>query len=137
MCARLRYWEEARGGQRKGWSDKHRQPLLGGLGLGEDSKTINGTAVKPQESGQKEDANMLDEADRKKFRRLAATLKYTIRREGNMHEDSESDTREWEETEEGSQISERSTKSDLGDADMDVHVDSDSAKGAERKSTSA
>ena len=53
---------------------------------------------------------MLDEADRKKFRRLAATLKYTIRREGNMHEDCEADTREWEETEEGSQISERSTK---------------------------
>ena len=52
---------------------------------------------------------MLGEAERKKFRSSVATLNYmsleirsAIRREGNMHEDGESDTRELEESEEGS-----------------------------------
>ena len=44
-------------------------------------------------------------------------IRRAIRREGNMHEDGESDTRELEETEEGSQISVRSRNGDVGDAD--------------------
>ena len=71
-----------------------------------------------REIGQEEDANMLDEVVRKKFRRLAATLNNmsldrpdeATRREGNMHEDGESSTLELEETEEGIQISERSRR---------------------------
>ena len=47
-------------------SDKHRQ-ALGGLRLFEESRTVNSAEVKA------EDANMLDEAERK-FRSLAATL---------------------------------------------------------------
>ena len=49
-----------------------------------------------------------------------------------MHEDGESDTGELEETEAGSQMSERGRKGDVGDAvvgtrrdEGDVHVDSD------------
>ena len=61
---------------------------------------------------------MQDEVERKKFRRLAATLNFmsldrsdeATRREGNMHEDGESSTQELEETEEGIQISERSRR---------------------------
>ena len=45
-------------------SDKHHQTLL------EGSKTGNSAAVKPEETGQEEDANMLDAAERKKFRSL-------------------------------------------------------------------
>ena len=74
-----------------------------------------------------EDENMLDEEDRKNFKSLVATLNYMSRcatcREGDMHEDGESDPRELEETGEGSQMSERSTTSDW-------------AKGPEKKSTS-
>ena len=74
---------------------------------------------------------MLDEPERRKFRSLAATLNYmklgqvrcARRREGNMHEDYESDTRELEETEEGSQISEASRTSDVGDAGMGTRGD--------------
>ena len=57
-------------------SDKRRQALLVGLGLSEESKTVNSAAVKPEEPGQEEDANMLDEAQRKQFKNLAATLNY-------------------------------------------------------------
>ena len=49
-----------------------RRALLEGLGVSEESKTVNG-AVKPEELG-REDANLLDEAEGKKFRSLAATL---------------------------------------------------------------
>ena len=52
---------------------KHRQALLEGLGLSEESKTVNCAAVKPKDIGQEEDANVPDEAERKKFRSLAAT----------------------------------------------------------------
>ena len=55
-------------------SGKHRQALLEGLGLSEESKTVNSAAVKPEEIGKEEDANMLDEAQRKQFKNLAATL---------------------------------------------------------------
>ena len=62
-------------------------------------------------------------------------IRCASRREGNMHEDGESDVRELEETEEGSQISQRRGKSDVGDEmKVDAHVDSDRAKGPERKS---
>ena len=80
VCARLRYWEEFCGGQRKGWSTKratkHRQALLEGLGLSEEPITVNSAAAKPEEIGQEEDTNMLDEAERKKFRSFAAALSY-------------------------------------------------------------
>ena len=64
MCARLRCWEEVRGGQEgleHEASDKHRQTLLEGIGLGDDS-----AEVEREEIWQGEDANMLGEAERKK-----------------------------------------------------------------------
>ena len=39
-------------------SDKHRQALLEGLGLNEESKSVNSAAVKPEEIGQEEDTEM-------------------------------------------------------------------------------
>ena len=41
-------------------------------------------------------------------------MRCAIRREGNMHEDGEPDTRGLEEFEDGSPVSERSKKSDVG-----------------------
>ena len=57
-------------------SDKHRRALLEGLGLNEESKTVNSAAVKPEEIGQAEDTDMLDASEAKRFRSLAATLNY-------------------------------------------------------------
>ena len=53
-------------------SDKHRQALLEGLGLNEESKAVNSAAVKPEET----DTEMLDASETKRFRSLAATLNY-------------------------------------------------------------
>ena len=47
-------WEEVGGGQRKALeceASGHRQALLGGLGLSEESKTVNSAAVKPEAIG--------------------------------------------------------------------------------------
>ena len=44
--------------------DKHRQALSEGFGLGEDSKTVNSAAVKPEEMGQEEDEKMLEGTER-------------------------------------------------------------------------
>ena len=41
-------------------SDKHRQALLEGLGLSEESKKGNSAAVKPEEIGQEADEEMLE-----------------------------------------------------------------------------
>ena len=57
-------------------SDKHRQALLQGLGLNEESKAANSAAVKPEEIGQEEDTEMLDASETKRFRSLAAMLNY-------------------------------------------------------------
>ena len=118
MCVKWRYWEEASCEQRKGSSRKRvdRQARLEGVGLSKESTLGSSAAGKPNEIGQEEDANMVDEAERKKFRSLAATPNcmssdrsdVQIRREGNMHEDGDADTRELGQTEEGSHISERS-----------------------------
>ena len=60
------------------WTEegKHRQALLGGMGLSEESKVVHSAAVKPEEFGQEGDATMLGEAERKKFRSSVATLNY-------------------------------------------------------------
>ena len=52
-------------------SDKHRQALLEGLGLNEESKAVNSAAVKSEENGQEEDTEMLDASATKRFRSLA------------------------------------------------------------------
>ena len=98
MCARLRYWEEVRGGQRKGWSTKRVTHTSRGTG----GRVWMERRIKDIE----QDANMmLEEAERKKFRSLAATLNYmTLDRSDvqyaakeKMHKNCESDTREVEE----------------------------------------
>ena len=69
-------------------SDKGREALLEGLNSSEASKTLNSAAVKAEDIGHTEDANMLDEVERG------------------------SSSRAWRATRrEGSQISERSGKS--------------------------
>ena len=55
-------------------SDKHRRALLERLGLNEESKAVNGAAMKPEEIGQEEDTDMLNASEAKRFRTLAATL---------------------------------------------------------------
>ena len=69
----LRWTEEA--------SDKHRQVLLEGLGLSAESKAAS-AGVKPEETGKKR-ARTLVEAERKKFRSLAATLNH-MRLDGSI-----------------------------------------------------
>ena len=91
-------------------SDKHRQVMLEGLVLSEESKTVNSAALKPEEIGQEENANMLKGTERTKFRVGCA-----VRREGDMHEDVESDTRKLEDTDEGRQVFES-----VGDANMET-----------------
>ena len=128
--------------------DKHRQALLEGLGLSEESKTVNRAVAKPEEIGPEEDANMLDEAERKKFRSLAATLNMRFgrsdvqySREGHMHEDGGSDTRELQETEECSQISEKGVEKvtwamrawEHDEMKVEVRVDSDWVKGTRQE----
>ena len=57
-------------------SDKHRHALLEGLGLNEKSKAVNSAAMKPEKINQEEDTEMLDASETKRFRSLAATLKF-------------------------------------------------------------
>ena len=58
-------------------SDQHRQALLEGLSLNEESKAVNSGAVKPEEVNQEGDAETLNASETKRFRSLAATLNYT------------------------------------------------------------
>ena len=116
-------------------SDEHRQASLEGLGLNGQSKTVNSA----EEIGQDEDASMLDEVERKKFRSLTATLDHVSldrsdarRRYARRWRIRHKGARELEETEQGRQTYERSGKSDVGDVGtshdemkVDVHVDSD------------
>ena len=92
-------------GQRKGWSveasDKRRQALLEGLGSIEESKTVNSAGVKPEEIGQEEDGEMTGGNGEDEVQELGGDAKLhesgqvgrAIRRERDMHEDGESDTR--------------------------------------------
>ena len=57
-------------------SDKHRQALLEGSGLNEESKAVNSAAMKAEEINQEEDTERLDVPETKRFRSLAATLDY-------------------------------------------------------------
>ena len=57
-------------------SDKYHRSLLEGLGLCEESKTVNSAAVMPEEIGQEEYTEMLEGAAREKFWSLAATVNY-------------------------------------------------------------
>ena len=105
------------------------------------TKTVSSAAVKPEEIWQEEDANMLDEAEKMKFRRLAATLNYmSLDRSDVIYATKEH--RELEEAEEGSPISERSGKGrgrcgqEYDEMKLVVHVDSEWATGPERKPTS-
>ena len=54
---------------------KHRQALLQGLGLNEDSKTVNSEAMKEEELSQEEDEKFL-EAEEESVQKFAATLNY-------------------------------------------------------------
>ena len=104
-------------------SDEHRQALLEGLGLNEESKAVNSAVVKPEEIGQEEDKEMLDASETKRFKSLAATLNYmSLDRSDVQYAAKEvctkmakSHSRQLEEAEEGRQVPERSGKSDVGD----------------------
>ena len=106
-------------------SDTHRQALLEGWWLSEESKMVNSAAVKPEEIGQEEDANMLDEAERKKFRSLVEPLNHMSL-----------DTRgSWKRVKKTA----RYLKGEQNDGmkGFDVHVDSDWAKGPEKSTRRA
>ena len=53
-------------------SDQHRQALLAGLGLNEESKAVNSAAVKPEEINQEEDTEMLDVPETKKVQEFCS-----------------------------------------------------------------
>ena len=55
--------------------DKHRQTLLRGLGLNEESTTVNGAVLKEEALGQEEDEEILGVEQARRFRSLEATLK--------------------------------------------------------------
>ena len=95
-------------------SDKHRQELLEGLGLNEESKAVNSVAVKPEEIGQEEDTVVLDASETERFRSLASMLNY-MSSDRSVHEDGESHSRQLEEAEEGRQVFDRCRESDVGD----------------------
>ena len=132
-------------------TDKRRQALLEGLESSEESKTVNSAAVKPEEIGQEEDGEMREGTEKTRFRSFCGDAKQhesgqigrAPRRERDMHEDGESDTRKPEEVQEDMRILEesdgvtwvmRAWRHDC--MTVYVHVDSDWAQGPERKSTS-
>ena len=84
-------------------SGKHRRALLEGFRSIEESKTVNSTAVKPQAIGQEEDGENGEE-----FGGLVAAgqVGRALRRERDMHEDGEPDTRRREKGQDGVQIPE-------------------------------
>ena len=97
--------------------DKHRHALLKGLGFSEQSKTVNGATVKPEEFGQEDDKEMLEGTEKTRFWTGWAYKS----REGVMHEDGE--TRGVEKV----TWAMRAWKHDE-EMNVDVHVDSDWAK---------
>ena len=133
-------------------SDKHRRALLEGLGLNEESKAVNSAAMKPEEIGQEEDMEVLDASEAKRFRSLAATLNYMSSDRSDVQYAAKEVCKMMAKPTQGSwkRLKKagryltgvekvtwvmRSWRHD-DKVNVDVHVDSDWAKGPERKSTS-
>ena len=133
-------------------SDKHRQALLEGLGLNEESKAVNSAAVKPEEIGQEEDTEMLDASETKRFRSLAATLNYMSSDRSDVQYAAKevctkmaNPTRgSWKRLKKAGRYLKgvENLTWKMGawqnneEVNVDVHVDSNWASGPERKSTS-
>ena len=130
-------------------SDKHRRVLLEGLGLNDESKAVNSAAVKPGEIGQQGDTDVLDALEAKRFKSLAATLNYmSSDRSDAQHAAKEVCKKmvnpsqgNWKRLKKAGRCSKGVEKVTwvMGrhddEVNVDVHVDSDRAKGPERKST--
>ena len=107
---------------------KHARHCRKGFGLSEDSKTVNSTAVKPEEMGQEEDEKMLEGTERDDVQDLGGDAKpdeaglvgRAICREGDTHEDGEPNTRNLEKVEEGMQILQGSGEGDVCDAGVET-----------------
>ena len=130
---------------------KHGQTLLEGLGLSDESKTVNSAAVMPEEIGQEEDEDMMEGSEKTRFRISAATLYYMRLDLSDVQYATKELCTTMATPTRG--IFKRLTKAyrylrgvekvawvmrvwkDDGKT-VDVHVDSDWAKGPERKSTS-
>ena len=110
-------------------SDKHRRALLEGLGLIEESKAVNSATVKPEEMGHEEDTEILDASETKRFRNLAKMGNPT---RGSCKRLKKAD-RNLKGVEKLTWVM-KSWKHD-DEVNVDVHVVSDWAKGAERGST--
>ena len=133
-------------------SDKHRRALLEGLGLKEESKAFNNAAVKPEEIGQEEDTDMLDASEAKRFRSLAATLHYMSSDRSDVQYAAKEVCKKMANPTQGSWKRLKKAGRYLtgvekvtwvmiswrhdDEVNVDVHVDSDWAKGPERKSAS-
>ena len=133
-------------------SDKHRQALLTGFGLNEESKAVNSAAVKPEEIGQEEDTEMLDASETTRCRGLAATLNYKSSDMSDVQYAANEVCTKMAKPTRGS--CKRLTKASryltgvekltwkMGawhnneEVNVDVHVDSNWSRGPERKSTS-
>ena len=93
-------------------SDKHRQALLEGLELSEESQTVNNAAVKPECEVQE-----LGDAELQESGQVVRAMC----RDGDVHEGGEKpDTRKLDKVEEGMQLLERSGEGDVGDAGVET-----------------
>ena len=131
---------------------KHRKALMRGLGLEETSKTVSSPAIKAEEMESAEEEEAMGSEDARKFRSLAATLNYL----GADRSDVQYAAKEicarmarpsrgsWRRLKKAGRylvgmekvVWEMKAWSDAEQVKIDVHVDSDWAKGPERKSTS-
>ena len=66
-------------------SDKRRQALVEGLGAIEEPKTVNSAGVKPEEIGQEEDGEILEETAKTRFGGLVATLNFMSLDRSDVH----------------------------------------------------
>ena len=122
-------------------SDKHRQALLEGLRLDEESKPVNSAAVKLEDVGQEADMEMLDASETKRFSKSGGDVELhelgqvgrAMRCEGGVHEDGESHSRQLEEVEKAGRYLKGVEKvtwmmgawQNNEEVNVDVHVDSE------------
>ena len=104
--------------------DKHRHALLRGLGLGDDSKTVNSAGMKEEELSQDEDEGDLgSRRGVEKFggdveQHEVGQIRCAVRGGARVQQSGESDTEKLERPEECWEVFERNPTCDVGDAGM-------------------
>ena len=114
-------WTE--GGLEYEGSDKHRQTLLEGLGLSEESQAVNQRSHETRADQSRRRRRDTGRVRNKRVQKFGSDVELhefgqvgcAIRSEGSVHEDGEPDSRQLAEAEEGRQVFERGTESDVVD----------------------